>query len=71
MRLPGVYSTKRTHHLPLPDPLGVRKLSPWKNRTIDHVVCVSNAVTSGNHILRAQTPTRGASADKTLTGHVT
>jgi glycosyltransferase involved in cell wall biosynthesis len=141
MRLPGVYSTSRTHHPPLPDPLGVRELSritrrerphvvhahnwivnsavalrrssqaglrfglvltvhdfshvcatkrlmrmgspcegpavarclrcatahyglalgpptaaatalmrPWKNRTIDHVVCVSNAVASGNHI---------------------
>jgi glycosyltransferase involved in cell wall biosynthesis len=143
MRLPGVYSTSRTHHPPLPDPLGVRELSritrqeqphvvhahnwivnsavalrrssptglrfglvltlhdfshvcatkrlmrmgsacegptvgrcvpcatahygpalgpltvaatalmrPWKNRTIDHVVCVSNAVASGNHIPR-------------------
>jgi len=141
MRLPGVYSTNRTHHPPLPDPLGVRELSritrqerpqvvhahnwivnsavalrrsssrglrfglvltlhdfshvcatkrlmrmgsacegptvarclpcatahygpavgpltaaatammrPWKNRAIDHVVCVSNAVASGNHI---------------------
>ena len=27
MRLPGVYSTNRTHHPPLPDPLGVRELS--------------------------------------------
>jgi glycosyltransferase involved in cell wall biosynthesis len=143
MRLPGVYSTNRTHHPPLPDPLGVRELSritrqerpqvvhahnwivnsavalrrssstglrfglvltlhdfshvcatkrlmrmgspcegptvarclpcatahygpavgpltaaatammrPWKNRVIDHVVCVSNAVASGNHIRR-------------------
>ena len=144
MRLPGVYSTSRTHHPPLPDPLGVRELAriirqerpqvvhahnwivnsalalrrssptgsrfglvltlhdfshvcatkrlmhmgsavcegptvarclpcatahygpavgpltaaatalmrPWKNRTIDHVVCVSNAVASGNHIPR-------------------
>ena len=141
MRMPGVYSTNRTHHPPLPDPLGVRELSriirqerpqvvhahnwivnsavalrrssptglrfglvltlhdfshicatkrlmrmgsacegpsiarclpcatanygpavgpltaaatalmrPWKNRTIDHVVCVSNAVASGSHI---------------------
>ena len=143
MRLPGVYSTSRAHHPPLPDPLGVRELSritrqerphvvhahnwivnsavalrrsspagsrfglvltlhdfshvcatkrlmrmgspcegpavarclpcatahygpavgpltaaatalmrPWKNRAIDHVVCVSNAVASGNHIPR-------------------
>jgi glycosyltransferase involved in cell wall biosynthesis len=143
MRLPGVYSTSRTHHPPLPDPLGVRELTriirqerpqvvhahnwivnsavalrrsspsgprfglvltlhdfshvcatkrlmrmgsacegptvarclpcataqygpavgpltvaatalmrPWKTRTIDHVVCVSNAVASGNHIPR-------------------
>ena len=142
MRLPGVYSSNRTHHPPLPDPLGVRELSritrqerphvvhahnwivnsalalrrssltgsrfglvltlhdfshvcatkrlmrmgspcegpavarclpcatahygaalgppiaaatalmrPWKNRAIDHVICVSNAVASGNHIL--------------------
>ena len=141
MRLPGVYSTSRAHHPPLPDPLGVRELSritreerphvvhahnwivnsavavrrsspaglrfglvltlhdfshvcatkrlmrmgspcegpavarclpcaadrygpalgpltaaatalmrPWKNRAIDHVVCVSNAVASGNHL---------------------
>jgi glycosyltransferase involved in cell wall biosynthesis len=143
MRLPGVYSTNRTHHPPLPDPLGVRELSritrqerpqvvhahnwivnsavalrrssqagsrfglvltlhdfshvcatkrlmrmgspcegpavarclpcatahygpvlgpltaaatglmrPWKNRAVDHVVCVSNAVASGNRIPR-------------------
>ena len=143
MRLPGVYSTSRAHHPPLPDPLGVRELAriarlerphvvhahnwivnsavalrrsspagsrfglvltlhdfshvcatkrlmrmgsacagpsvtrclpcatanygpavgpltaaatalmrPWKNRAIDHVVCVSNAVASGNHIPR-------------------
>lgn len=143
MRLPGVYSTSRTHHPPVPDPLGVRELvriirqerphvvhahnwivnsavalrrssrtglcfglvltlhdfshvcatkrlmrmgsacagpslgrclpcatahygpavgpltaagtalmRPWKNRTIDHVVCVSNAVASGSHIPR-------------------
>jgi glycosyltransferase involved in cell wall biosynthesis len=141
MRLPGVYSTSRTHHPPLPDPLGVRELAriarqerpqvvhahnwivnsavalrrsspvgrrfglvltlhdfshvcatkrlmrmgspcegpavarclpcatahygpalgpltasatalmrPWKNRAIDHVICVSSAVASGNHI---------------------
>jgi glycosyltransferase involved in cell wall biosynthesis len=141
MRLPGVYSTSRTHHPPLPDPLGVRELArvirqerpqvvhahnwivnsavavrrsspagprfglvltlhdfshvcatkrlmrmgsvcqgpavvrclacatahygpavgpltaaatalmrPWRNRAIDHVVCVSNAVADGNHI---------------------
>jgi glycosyltransferase involved in cell wall biosynthesis len=25
-------------------------MRPWKNRTIDHVVCVSKAVASGNHI---------------------
>ena len=143
MRLPGVYSTGRIHHPPLPDPRGVRELAriirqerpqvvhahnwivnsavalrrsspagprfglvltlhdfshvcatkrlmrmgsacegpavarclpcatahygpavgpltaaatalmrPWKNRTIDHVVCVSNAVASGNRIPR-------------------
>jgi len=141
MRLPGVYSTSRPHHPPLPDPLGVRGLSriigqerpavvhahnwivnsalavrrskaagsrfglvltlhdfshvcatkrmmrmgspcagpavtrclpcaaaqygpavgsltaaattlmrPWKNRSIDHVVCVSNAVADGSHL---------------------
>ena len=27
-------------------------MRPWKTRTIDHVVCVSNAVASGNHIPR-------------------
>jgi glycosyltransferase involved in cell wall biosynthesis len=141
MRLPGVYSTSRTHHPPLPDPLGVRELAritrqerpqvvhahnwivnsavalrrssragprfglvltlhdfshvcatkrlmrmgsvcegpavarcitcsiahygpavgpltaaatalmrPWKNRAVDHVVCVSNAVAEGSHV---------------------
>jgi glycosyltransferase involved in cell wall biosynthesis len=141
MRLPGVYSSSRAHHPPLPDPLAVRELAriirlerpqvvhahnwivnsavalrrssaagprfglvltlhdfshvcatkrlmragsvcagpalarclacstahygpalgpltaaatalmrPWKNRAIDHVVCVSNAVAEGNHI---------------------
>ena len=25
-------------------------MRPWKSRAIDHVVCVSNAVASGNHI---------------------
>jgi glycogen synthase len=141
MRLPGIYSTSRTHHPPVPDPLGVRELAritrqerpqvvhahnwivnsavalcrssragprfglvltlhdfshvcatkrlirrgsvcegpavarcltcatvrygpaagpltaaatalmrPWKNRAIDHVVCVSNAVAEGNHV---------------------
>jgi glycosyltransferase involved in cell wall biosynthesis len=27
-------------------------MRPWKNKVIDHVVCVSNAVASGNHIVR-------------------
>jgi glycosyltransferase involved in cell wall biosynthesis len=27
-------------------------MRPWKNRAIDHVVCVSNAVAAGNHIPR-------------------
>jgi glycosyltransferase involved in cell wall biosynthesis len=27
-------------------------MRPWKNRAIDHVVCVSNAVASGSHIPR-------------------
>jgi glycosyltransferase involved in cell wall biosynthesis len=27
-------------------------MRPWKNRAIDHVVCVSNAVAEGNHIPR-------------------
>jgi glycosyltransferase involved in cell wall biosynthesis len=27
-------------------------MRPWKNRTIDHVICVSNAVANGNHIAR-------------------
>ena len=143
MRLPGVYSTSRAHHPPVPDPLGVRELAriirqerphvvhahnwivnsavalrrssltgprfglvltlhdfshvcatkrlmrmgsvcegpavarclpcatahygpavgpltaaatalmrPWKDRAIDHVICVSNAVANGNHVLR-------------------
>ena len=38
MRLPGVYSTSRTHHPPLPDPLGIRELSRIARQERPHVV---------------------------------
>ena len=56
MRLPGVYSTKRTHHPPLPDPLGVRELSRITRRERPHVVHAHNWIVNSALALRRSSP---------------
>jgi glycosyltransferase involved in cell wall biosynthesis len=57
MRLPGVYSTRRTHHPPLPDPLGVRELSRIIGRERPHVVHAHNWIVNSAVALRRSSPT--------------
>ena len=52
MRLPGVYSTNRTHHPPLPDPLGVRELSRITRQEQPHVVHAHNWIVNSAVALR-------------------
>jgi glycogen synthase len=56
MRLPGVYSTNRTHHPPLPDPLGVRELSRITRLEQPHVVHAHNWIVNSAVALRRSTP---------------
>ncbi len=57
MRLPGVYSTSRTHHPPLPDPLGVRELSRITRLERPHVVHAHNWIVNSAVALRRSSPT--------------
>jgi glycosyltransferase involved in cell wall biosynthesis len=57
MRLPGVYSTNRTHHPPLPDPLGVRELSRITRQERPHVVHAHNWIVNSALALRRSSPT--------------
>jgi glycosyltransferase involved in cell wall biosynthesis len=57
MRLPGVYSTNRTHHPPLPDPLGVRELSRIVREERPHVVHAHNWIVNSALALRRSSPT--------------
>jgi len=57
MRLPGVYSTNRTHHPPLPDPLGVRELSRIVRQERPHVVHAHNWIVNSAVALRRSLPT--------------
>ncbi len=57
MRLPGVYSTNRTHHPPLPDPLGVRELSRIVRQERPHVVHAHNWIVNSALALRRSSPT--------------
>jgi glycogen synthase len=57
MRLPGVYSTNRTHHPPLPDPLGVRALSDITRQERPHVVHAHNWIVNSAVALRRSSPT--------------
>ena len=57
MRLPGVYSTSRTHHPPLPDPLGVRELSRIARQERPHVVHAHNWIINSAVALRRSAPT--------------
>jgi glycosyltransferase involved in cell wall biosynthesis len=56
MRLPGVYSTNRTHHPPVPDPLGVRELSRITRQERPHVVHAHNWIVNSAVALRRSTP---------------
>ena len=52
MRLPGVYSTSRTHHPPLPDPLGVRELARITRLERPQVVHAHNWIVNSAVALR-------------------
>jgi glycosyltransferase involved in cell wall biosynthesis len=56
MRLPGVYSTHRTHHPPLPDPLGVRELARITRQERPHVVHAHNWIINSAVALRRSSP---------------
>jgi glycosyltransferase involved in cell wall biosynthesis len=58
MRLPGVYSTSRTHHPPLPDPRGVRELSRIVAQERPHVVHAHNWIVNSAVALRRSSPAR-------------
>jgi len=57
MRLPGVYSTSRTHHPPVPDPLGVRELARITRQERPHVVHAHNWIINSALALRRASPT--------------
>jgi glycosyltransferase involved in cell wall biosynthesis len=57
MRLPGVYSTNRAHHPPLPDPLGVRELSRIARQERPHVVHAHNWIVNSAVALRRSSST--------------
>ena len=56
MHLPGVYSSSRTHHPPLPDPLGVRELSRITRQERPHVVHAHNWIVNSAVALRRSSP---------------
>jgi glycosyltransferase involved in cell wall biosynthesis len=56
MRLPGVYSSSRTHHPPLPDPRGVRELSRIARRERPQVVHAHNWIVNSAVALRRSSP---------------
>jgi glycosyltransferase involved in cell wall biosynthesis len=58
MRLPGVYSTGRPHHPPLPDPLGVRELSRIARQERPDVVHAHNWIVNSAVALRRSSPAR-------------
>jgi len=58
MRLPGVYSTSRPHHPPLPDPLGVRELARIARAERPHVVHAHNWIANSAVALRRSSPAR-------------
>jgi glycosyltransferase involved in cell wall biosynthesis len=57
MRLPGVYSTSRAHHPPLPDPLGVRELKRITRLERPDVVHAHNWIVNSAVALRRSSPT--------------
>jgi hypothetical protein len=58
MRLPDVYSINRTHHLPLPDPLGVHELSRITRQERPHIVHAHNWIVNTAVALHRSSPTR-------------
>jgi glycogen(starch) synthase len=56
MHLPGVYSTGRAHHLPLPDPLGVRELARIAALERPDVVHAHNWIVNSAVALRRSAP---------------
>ena len=56
MRLPGVYSTSRTHHPPLPDPLGARELARIIRQERPQVVHAHNWIANCAVTLRRSSP---------------
>jgi glycosyltransferase involved in cell wall biosynthesis len=57
MRLPGVYSTTRAHHPPVPDPLGVRQLARIVRQERPEVVHAHNWIVNSAVALRRSSPT--------------
>jgi glycosyltransferase involved in cell wall biosynthesis len=57
MRLPGVYSTSRSHHPPVPDPLGVRELARITQQERPDVVHAHNWIVNSVLALRRPWPT--------------
>lgn len=58
MRLPGVYSTSRPHHLPVPDPLGVRALARIVELERPEIVHAHNWIVNSAVALRRHSATR-------------
>lgn len=58
MRLPGVYSTDRPHHPPVPDPLGVRELDRIVQREHPQVIHAHNWIVNSALVLRRSSATR-------------
>ena len=57
MRLPGVYSTGRLHHPPIPDPLGVRELARILRRERPDVIHAHNWAVNSALALRRHSAT--------------
>lgn len=60
MRIPGIYSTGRSHHLPMPDPIGVRELARIVRRERPDVIHAHNWIINSALALRRHTATRGS-----------
>ncbi len=57
MSLPGVYSTSRPHHPPVPDPLGVRELGRIIRQERPEVIHAHNWIVNSALALRRHSPT--------------
>ena len=68
MRLPGVYSTSRPHHPPLPDPLGARELSRIIRLERPEVVHAHNWIVNSALAVR-RSPAAGSRFGLVLTLH--